>query len=228
MDKGRRPEKIVVVVPAHNEQALLPSCLESITAASAEISCPVEVIVVLDDCTDGTAACVSPPTTAVTVSGRSVGQARKVGFESSTWDESTWFATTDADSVVPADWLTTQIDAALHGADVFAGTVVGDDWAQWPTEVAERFSAEYQASDGHRHVHGANLAMWAAVYFGVGGFALVDHDEDVDLVNRLRIAGMSIEWSGRAPVITSTRPFGRLAGGFADHLRGLESAGEAS
>lgn len=217
-----------MVVPAHNEQALLPSCLRSIGAAAEQISCPVEVIVVLDDCTDGTAACVRPPMGAVTVSGRSVGQARKVGFESSSWDEETWFATTDADSVVPGNWLRAQLDAALGGADVFAGTVVGDDWARWPTEVAERFSAEYQASDGHRHVHGANLGMWAAVYFGVGGFALVDHDEDVDLVTRLRVAGVPIAWSAQAPVITSTRSRGRLTGGFADHLRGLESAGEAS
>lgn len=223
-EKRRRPDKIVVVVPAHNEQALLPSCLDSISAAVAETAIPAEVIVVLDDCSDGTAACVMPPTTAVVVTGRSVGQARKIGFESSRWTDETWFATTDADSVVPVHWLTAQIEAVAEGADAYVGTVVGDDWARWPAEVADRFSAAYQASDGHRHVHGANLGLWADVYFGVGGFALVDHDEDVDLVNRLRVAGVPIEWSARAPVITSTRPHGRLSGGFADHLRGL--AGE--
>jgi glycosyltransferase involved in cell wall biosynthesis len=217
-----------VVVPAHNEQALLPSCLESISVAAAAVPVPVDVTVVLDDCTDATAACVQPPCTAIAVHGRSVGQARKAGFESSGWDESTWFATTDADSVVPPNWLAAQLHVAVEGADVFAGTVVGDDWGRWPPDVAERFSAAYQARDGHRHVHGANLGMWAAVYFGVGGFALVERDEDVDLVTRLRMAGVPIAWSAQAPVVTSTRPRGRLTGGFADHLRDLERAGQAS
>lgn len=217
-----------MVVPAHNEQALLPSCLESISVAAAAVSVPVEVTVVLDDCTDATAACVQPPCTAIAVSGRSVGLARRAGFESSRWDEATWFATTDADSTVPLNWVAAQLDVAIGGADVFAGTVIGDDWGRWPADVAKRFSAEYQASDGHRHVHGANLGMWAAVYFGVGGFALVDHDEDVDLVTRLRVAGVPIAWSAQAPVITSTRSRGRLSGGFADHLRDLQRAGEAS
>lgn len=228
MDACRSPGEAVVVVPAHNEQALLPVCLSSLLRAADHVDVPVRIVVVLDDCTDGSATCVPPGISVVDVSGRSVGQARKVGFDAGEWREETWFATTDADSIVPVNWLSEQLAAAEQGWDVFAGTIEANDWTRWPAEVAERFTMEYMASDGHRHVHGANLGMWASVYFGVGGFALVDRDEDVDLVTRMRLAGMAILWSAQAPVRTSTRPHGRVTGGFADYLGTLNHAGEAS
>lgn len=224
----RSPGEVVIVVPAHNEQDLLPACLASLFVAAERVDVPVRIVVVLDDCTDGSGDCVPPEVSVIEVHARSVGQARRSGFDSGEWDERTWFATTDADSVVPANWLSEQLAAAEQGWDVFVGTIEVSDWTRWPAEVAERFSAEYMASDGHRHVHGANLGMWASVYFGVGGFALVDRDEDVDLVARLRLAGTAMHWSAQAPVSTSTRRRGRATGGFADHLGELESAGEAS
>jgi hypothetical protein len=129
--------------------------------------------------------------------------------------------------VVPPNWLSEQLAAAADGWEAFVGTIEAVDWNPWPADVADRFAADYVASDGHRHVHGANLGMWASVYYGVGGFALVDRDEDVDLVARLRLAGTTIRWSAQAPVTTSTRACGRATGGFADYLRDL-NAGEAS
>ena len=218
----------MVVVPAHNEMAVLPECLSSIEVARREVDVPVRVVVVLDDCTDGTAGCVPSDVAAIEVSGRSVGQARKAGFDHGRWDRGTWFATTDADSVVPPNWLSEQVMAAGEGWEAFVGTIAVRDWTGWPPEVAEKFLSEYQPMDGHRHVHGANLGMWASVYFEVGGFALVDHDEDVDLIARLRLARVPICWSGRAPVLTSTRRDGRASGGFADYLADLDRAGEAS
>ncbi|WP_020107761.1 glycosyltransferase family 2 protein [Nocardia sp. 348MFTsu5.1] len=223
-----RPESIVVVVPAHNEMDVLPACLSSIDVAAEMVDVPVRVVVVLDDCTDETAACVPDGMESIAVSGRSVGQARKAGFDHGFWDDHTWFATTDADSVVPPNWLSEQLSAAADGWDAFVGTIAVRTWPDWPPEVAAKFSAEYQPAEGHRHVHGANLGMWASVYFGVGGFALIDHDEDVDLVARLRLAGVRIRWSARAPVLTSTRRDGRATGGFADYLVGLLDTGEAS
>ncbi|MDV6307692.1 MULTISPECIES: hypothetical protein [Gordonia] len=46
---------IVAVVPAHNERALLPSCLTALDAAVAGIRVSVQVIVVLDSCDDDSA-----------------------------------------------------------------------------------------------------------------------------------------------------------------------------
>ncbi|HEY9311728.1 glycosyltransferase [Williamsia sp.] len=223
----QRAESVVVVVPAHNEKDVLPACLSSIAVAARRVEIPVRVVVVLDDCTDGTAACIPAGVESIAVRGRSVGQARRAGFDHGFWDERTWFATTDADSVVPQNWLTEQLSAARDGWDAFVGTITVGNWTDWPPEVAARFLAEYQPADGHRHVHGANLGMWASVYFGVGGFALIAQDEDVDLVARLRLAQVPICWSSRAPVLTSARRDGRASGGFSDYLVGLAD-GEAS
>jgi glycosyltransferase involved in cell wall biosynthesis len=44
--------KISIVIPAHNEEKFLPQCLDSIAAAAAGIGIPVEVIVVLNRCSD--------------------------------------------------------------------------------------------------------------------------------------------------------------------------------
>jgi glycosyltransferase involved in cell wall biosynthesis len=46
--------KISVVIPAHNESAFLPSCLAAVALAAKGLEITVEVIVVLNRCSDGT------------------------------------------------------------------------------------------------------------------------------------------------------------------------------
>ena len=43
-----------VVIPAHNEEAYLPACLEAVQAAASHLGEEVETVVVLNRCTDGT------------------------------------------------------------------------------------------------------------------------------------------------------------------------------
>ncbi len=43
-----------VVIPAHNEEALIGGCLDSVERAARRAGRPVEIIVVLNRCTDGT------------------------------------------------------------------------------------------------------------------------------------------------------------------------------
>ena len=75
--------------------------------------------------------------------------------------------------------------------------------------------------DGHRHVHGANLGVRASTYFKIGGFQAMTAHEDIDLIRRLEAADAHIQWCGRAPVVTSTRPDGRATDGFSAYLRRL-------
>ena len=49
-------EAVGVVVPAHNEEALLPACLAALRQVAGGVGMPVSVLVVADTCTDGTAA----------------------------------------------------------------------------------------------------------------------------------------------------------------------------
>lgn len=210
--------RFVVVIPAHDEVDSLPGALAAVAAAAAEVTATVEVVVVLDACTDGTEAAIGPGVATVVVDSRNVGCARLAGFAGQRVGDDIWFATTDADSRVPHNWLSAQAMAATNGADAFVGTITPDDWSEWPTGAASSFAESYTNRDGHRHVHGANLGFRSTAYLTAGGFApLVEH-EDVDLVTRLADAGLAIAWSAQAPVSTSTRRTGRTPGGFAGAL----------
>ncbi|WP_074853154.1 glycosyltransferase [Gordonia westfalica] len=214
---------LVVVVPAHNERALLPSCLAALDAAIAGLRRSVQVIVVLDSCDDDSAAVVPDHMTALHVTARCVGAARRAGFfaASPTPADTTWFATTDADSAVPPDWLLAHLQAAESGADAFVGIVTPDGFDGWPPGTGTMFAGRYDARPGHRHVHGANLGVRASAYAAVGGFRDLDAHEDVDLVRRLQGAAARIVWGADAPVRTSTRRIGRTDHGFASYLRQL-------
>ncbi|QIK45850.1 glycosyltransferase [Gordonia terrae] len=221
-------ERIVVVVPVHNEAERLPACLEALQAAATAVPIPVEVIVVLDACDDDSATLVTDEVSTVVVDVRCVGAARGAGFASvgpsSSEPATTWFATTDADSTVPRDWLAEHVAAADAGADAYVGTVTPDGFDEWPAGTGEMYLREYDPSPGHGHVHGANLGVRASTYADVGGFREVDTDEDVDLVDRLHAADAVIERGAHAPVRTSTRRDGRARHGFAGYLRQLSGA----
>ncbi|OUC80861.1 glycosyltransferase [Gordonia lacunae] len=227
-------ERVVVVIPVHNEAERLPACLDALAAAATAVPIPVETIVVLDACDDDSALLVRPHLSALAVDVRCVGAARRAGFASAGTAaaelDTTWFATTDADSTVPRDWLVGHVAAADAGADAYVGTVTPDGFDGWPAGTDERYRREYDASPGHGHVHGANLGVRASTYRAVGGFAELDADEDVDLVDRLRAAGAAIERGAQVPVRTSTRRAGRTRHGFASYLRDLagDRPGEAA
>lgn len=227
--------RVRVVIPAKNEEALLPGCLQSVLIAAGSCPVPVVVVVVLDDCTDGSAAVVARfarefaghPRTALLsrrVKLSNVGRARALGMKLALADASTddmWLATTDADSTVPAHWLSAQLDHVGKGASVVVGTVRVGDWAERAADVRRRAEAEYVAN-GHHHVHGANLSFTATAYQRSGGFAALRSDEDVALVHAFEALDETLVWATDLPVITSGRRLGRAPAGFAGYLDALE------
>jgi glycosyltransferase involved in cell wall biosynthesis len=221
---------IGVVVPAHDEEELLAGCLAGLRDAARGVAgrARVCVMVVADDCSDGTEALARRHRVGVVrVAARNVGRARAAGADvllSRPAGPAAWLATTDADSVVPPDWLAAQLDARDAGADAWVGTVEVADWAGLPARVRARYRAAYAdraAGDGHRHVHGASLAVAARAYRGVGGFPSLASGEDVALVRRLDEAGLRVVRDPAHPVATSARTTARAPDGFASHLRGL-------
>ncbi|HTR09179.1 MAG TPA: glycosyltransferase [Paraburkholderia sp.] len=210
---------IGVVIPAHNEELLLASCLVAAVQAARHPALgreTVRVLVVLDACTDGSAAIAQRAgVDTLTIDACNVGVARATGARHMINEGSRWLAFSDADSRVAPDWLAAQL--AL-GVDAVCGPVMVDDWSHHPARTREAWQRRYRDADGHRHVHGANLGVSAQAYRRAGGFAPLACGEDVALVEMLGATGAVIAWSAAPRVFTSARLDARVRGGFGDTL----------
>lgn len=220
---------VVVAIPVRDEEALLGRCLQSVVVAADELArvrgLHARVVVVLDSCRDGSEAVARTfPVDVRSIDARSVGAARALAVArglagSSVARDRTWIACTDADSKVPAHWLTSQVDLADEGADVVVGTVRPDP-ADLSADQLRAWSATREPGRPNGHVHGANLGVRADAYERVGGFGLQPEHEDVDLVARIRACGDAcVVASDDADVLTSGRPVGRTPGGYARYVR---------
>lgn len=214
---------IGILIPAHNEEEWLDDCLRAAVRAAGHCLLagePVEILVVLDSCTDRSAHIVSQyPVQALSIEARNVGQARAIGAQQLLERGARWISCSDADSRVAEDWLVAQLGL---GTDAVCGTVTVEQWHDTFDEAAQiRYHRDYRACEGHRHIHGANLGVSAQAYVRAGGFEPLSCDEDVQLVRQLERSGASIAWSHRPQVITSARLDSRARGGFGDYLRQL-------
>ena len=132
-----------------------------------------------------------------------------------------WLACTDADSQVPSHWLVSQLACS---AEVVCGTVHVEYWQPWQKAALRKlYQSRYEAREGHRHIHGANLGICAIAYQRVGGFQPLALNEDVQLISDLEACGARIVWTARNSVSTSSRLDSRARGGFGDYLRSLGS-----
>ena len=224
---------IGVVVPAHNEQDLLPSCLASLRRAARELpGIPVRLVVVADACRDRTADVARRGGAAVVTTGtRNVGAARAAGVRevlrgAGHLDPAdVWLATTDADTRVPRRWLREHVYHGDQGWDAVAGTVRVADWTGYPPNVRSLFRERYGAGTGpHAHVHGANLGFRASAYLRAGGFPDVPTGEDHALVAALAAGGSRVCRTRALTVVTSARREGRAPDGFSDYLVELDAA----
>lgn len=210
---------LAIVIPAHNEAQYIGECLTSVMLATRHEDLSgesVHICVVLDSCTDQTGFIASSfGVDTVTVHARAVGVARAAGAARALGMGARWLSFTDADTLVPADWLVRQLSI---GADVVCGTVTVRDWEHHHESVKQDFFSTYRAADGHRHIHGANLGVSAPAYLRAGGFRSLDVDEDVALVGALEGIGTRIAWTGANPVSTSARRDFKARGGFGETL----------
>jgi glycosyltransferase involved in cell wall biosynthesis len=211
-----------IVIPAHNEQAVIADCLAAVKTAAHHPRLhgeAVQILVVLDHCTDLTSTYVDQAqVSSLEIDARNVGVARALGAEAMLARGARWLAFTDADTQVAPAWLAEQL--ALQ-ADAVCGTVEVVDWSDHGTHadlIRWHFGQTYMDADDHRHIHGANLGVSASAYRVAGGFQHLACSEDVALVEALQATGARIAWSARPRVITSARRVARARGGFADAL----------
>ena len=222
---------VCVLIPACNEQELLPRCLDSVLLACASLpkTATAEIVVAVDRSWDGTARLAKRLLRGrgrvVEIDAGCVGIARAAAASAALANHQgdlsqCWLANTDADCVVPTDWLLDQMALADAGVEAVTGTIDVDHFGEHDSGVERRFRESYVIhEDGtHPHVHGANLGVRADAYVRAGGWKQLRTAEDHDLWNRLGALGCERVTMGRLKVVTSGRRVGRAPLGFAEAL----------
>ncbi|MDO8579074.1 MAG: glycosyltransferase family A protein [Dehalococcoidales bacterium] len=198
--------RISVVIPAYNEEAFLPRCLDSLKKQTFR---DFEIIVVAGG-QDATAtiarkfeAVVIPQTE------KGIAAARQKGFDIASGEI---IASTDADTVVPENWLE-RIDE-LFRQHAEAGAVAGHFQLYdgpafvrfWIRTSLTLMPVVLKFAPGIWSFGGFNFAVKKDVFKKIGGFDLHrDFGEDVDLCRRLKKNGkvvfdrtLVVRVSGRA------------------------------
>jgi glycosyltransferase involved in cell wall biosynthesis len=240
---------IIVAIPARDEAERIASCL---TALNDQHQCPDTVILLLNNCTDDTEAIARAMAPGLRFhldvicrilpsAQANAGHARQLAMAMAAEraGPNGVLLTTDADSVVPPDWVWRNLVALHQGADLVCGRAVID-----PVEAAI-IPAHLHADDErecrlitllddiawmldpnphdppprHTEASGASLAVSVETYHQVGGIPAIPSGEDRAFVDALRGIDARIRHDPAIEVIVSGRIVGRAAGGMADTIR---------
>ncbi len=241
---------VLVAVPARDEADGIGGCLAAVVRAGrhaldAGAVDRFRVAVAAHRCTDATAAAATEVLAAAGVDHLVQIQAEPmpVGVVRSTLvgralraappldSARTWVFSTDADSVVPPDWVTSILATVERtGADLVAGltALVGWDADQAAQDAYRRLLAAGTTSAGHRHVYAANLAVSHRAFTRAGGFPGSVHGEEHALVAAVRRTGGRVVSVFHPVVATSARMPGRAEHGLGALLQRLADPGAGS
>ncbi len=242
---------VLVAIPAHNEASTIAACVDSVgravTAAQRRADVGrARVAIGLHRCTDETEAkarwalAAYPSIQSVFVTEHepmAVGLIRTRLIDGAAAaaralkPESSWIFSTDADTVVPEDWIVSTLAQQRAGsAELILGLADIVDWdADEPARRAYRDLIEAGLTGhGHRHVYAANLAIRLAAFQQVGGFPGLPHGEEHGLAAAVRKAGLGVLTTLAPQVRTSARMPGRASQGLGALLAGLAAAGQPS
>jgi glycosyltransferase involved in cell wall biosynthesis len=221
---------ISFIVPAHNEEALLPGTLRRLRASAAVLKQPYEILVVEDSSTDGTRAVAERlADRVVCVNLRHIAAVRNAGARVARGDVLVFV---DADTLVPPRVLAA-VERMLREGAVGGGAWVEMDpltprWGRWLTRL---FCLNY--SGLHGYAAGCFLYARRAHFDSVGGFDETYYaSEEVHLSRALQRRGRFV--IVRPAVVTSGRklrlltpaqilaPFGQVIRGGLGVLRRRE------
>ncbi len=201
------PIRMSFVVPAYNEEALLPSCLAAIRAEIERTGIEAEVIVVNNASTDRTAdiAAATPGVRLVHEPTKGLVQARKAGFEASSGE---LVANIDADTLLPPGWLARVM--AEFARDPELVTVSGPyDYYDVPFRIRAAARVFYLVGFGtysfNRYVlrvgsmvQGGNFVLKRDALIRAGGFdpTFTFYGEDTDIARRMnRVGRVKFTWA---------------------------------
>ena len=206
------PPKITVVIPVLNEENLLPDTLQSLSAQTFN---DYELVVVDNGSADSTAQIARQyGCRVINEERKGVCFARQRGFQEA---KGKIIASTDADTVVPPDWLELIVRSFENKPDQIA--VYGDVHfrerkgpGQWFAEVFFTYFLRLNHLLGRPHFCGSNFAVRSEIFHHTGGFkngaGFYAISEDVQLSLKLKKTGYIHFHKGLA-VHTSSRRFRR-------------------
>jgi glycosyltransferase involved in cell wall biosynthesis len=229
--QGGKPSGVSVLVPTHDRCEQLERTLRGIAAVEAVPAVEVEVVVIANACTDGTAAMVASRAAAFPFELRSIEEplpglnlARNRALSAARHD---LLAFLDDDVDVDRQWLRGLVESFVTTpAAVVAGRVLLDleHAPSWPvTPTAQRLLSQVDLGDKphelveRTRIAGANFAFRREVFAAVGefrsGLDRSGHDllsgGDSDLVARARAAGFRVFYAPEMSV-RHRIPSGRL------------------
>ncbi len=192
--------RVSFVVPAYNEERLLPSCLAAIQAEIDRSGCHAEIVVVNNASTDGTAriAAATPGVIVVDQPIKGLVQARSAGFEAATGE---LIANIDADTLVPPGWLDRVLAEFARSPKL---VVLSGPYDYYDVPVHIRTAARVFYAVGFATyvfnkrvvgvgsmVQGGNFVLRRDVLAGIGGFSdrFTFYGEDTDIASRMSRVG---------------------------------------
>ena len=215
--------KITIIIPAFNEEKLLPATLRSIQAAAVSfhrLNWQTELTVCDNNSTDRTAELARAHGANVVFEPiNQIARARNTGARSATGD---WLLFIDADSRPTAE-LFADVAGAIQSGGCLAGGAVLKLEGHYP--VAARLTGCWNfLSRALRYVAGSFIFCEAGAFREVGGFNEdLYASEEIDLSRRLkklaRQRGSKIVILRQHPLVTSARKLHLYALG--DHVRFL-------
>lgn len=212
MLSAERPPKITVVIPVLNEENLLPDTLQSLRAQTFR---DYDLVVVDNGSTDSTVKIARRfGCHVVTEERKGVGFARQRGFEEA---QGEIIASTDADTIVPSDWLELIARSFQEKPNRVAvyGTILFRERQGLGKWVAEFLFAHFLRLNHflrRPHFCGPNFAVRREAFQAVDGFKDGNHfytvSEDVQLSLKLKRKG-DIHFHKGLVVYTSPRRLGK-------------------
>lgn len=188
--KNPKNPQISVVVPAYNEEDYLEKNLSSIVSQNFK---NFELIVVDNVSTDKTSEIAkSFGAKVIFCAKKGVGAARQAGFMAA---KGAVIATTDADNILPKNWLSTINKAFEKDKKMVA---YGGLFRLYSGPFSARIAVKYLAYpvfqidrvfSGKWSLIAQNMAVKKSAFLEVGGFKDVQMAEDADLAQRLSEAG---------------------------------------
>jgi hypothetical protein len=246
---GKRVAKSVVAIPVRDEADRIGACL---AALNAQIRPPDAVVLLLNNSTDTTETIargmrlhlrfsLDITSVALPPAQASAGHARRLAMQSAADQvgDDGILLTTDADAIVPPDWVVRNLHALDKQTDIVCGRAVIDpvEAALIPAHLHEDDAREshlialldmlawmldpepHDPMPRHTEASGASLAVRVDAFRRAGGIPNIRSGEDRAFVRALWMSDARVRHDPTIQVVVSGRIIGRAEGGMADAMR---------